>query len=96
MDLSIYKKEAEKNRLLLEKKAKKALQAKQKQELKEKELEQQKIERAALEIFNTIPSRCAEAAKHGQEVIDSYLEMYREQGKSLPQPKSSLQLLQAA
>lgn len=37
-----------------------------------------------------------EAAKHGQEVIDSYLEMYREQGKSLPQPKNSMQLLQTA
>ena len=36
------------------------------------------------------------AAKHGQEVIDSYLEMYQEQGRALPQPKSSLQFLQAA
>jgi predicted RNase H-like HicB family nuclease len=36
------------------------------------------------------------AAKQGQEVIDSYLEIYLEQGKALPQPKSSLQLLQTA
>ncbi len=46
--------------------------------------------------FHTHGDTYEEAAKHGQEVIDSYLEMYREQGKSLPQPKSSLQLLQAA
>ena len=36
------------------------------------------------------------AAKYGQEVIDSYLEMYAERGKALPQPKNSLQFLQAA
>jgi len=35
------------------------------------------------------------AAKHGQEVIDSYLEMYKEQGKAIPKPKSLLQFLQA-
>lgn len=37
-----------------------------------------------------------ETAKHGQEVIDSYLEIYREQGKFLPQPKNSMQPLQTA
>lgn len=46
--------------------------------------------------FHTHGDTYEEAAKHGQEVIDSYLEIYREQKKSLPQPKSSLQLLQAA
>jgi predicted RNase H-like HicB family nuclease len=46
--------------------------------------------------FHTHGDTYEEAAKHGQEVIDSYLEIYREQEKSLPQPKSSLQLLQAA
>lgn len=45
--------------------------------------------------FHTHGDTYEEAAKHGQEVIDSYLEMYREQGKSLPRAKSSLQLLQA-
>jgi predicted RNase H-like HicB family nuclease len=46
--------------------------------------------------FHTHGDTYEEAAKHGQEVIDSYLEIYREQEKSLPQPKSSLQLLQIA
>jgi predicted RNase H-like HicB family nuclease len=46
--------------------------------------------------FHTHGNTYEEAAKHGQEVIDSYLEIYREQEKSLPQPKTSLQLLQAA
>ena len=46
--------------------------------------------------FHTHGNTYEEAAKHGQEVVDSYLEIYREQQKSLPQPKSSLQLLQAA
>ena len=46
--------------------------------------------------FHTHGDTYEEAAKHGQEVIDSYLEIYREQGKSLPQPKNSLQLLQVA
>jgi predicted RNase H-like HicB family nuclease len=46
--------------------------------------------------FHTHGDTYEEAAKHGQEVIDSYLEIYREQEKSLPQPKTSLQLLQAA
>ena len=46
--------------------------------------------------FHTHGNTYEEAAKHGQEVIDSYLEIYREQGKTLPQPKSSLQLLLAA
>jgi predicted RNase H-like HicB family nuclease len=32
------------------------------------------------------------AAKHGQEVIDSYLEIYKERGQSLPHPKNSFQL----
>jgi predicted RNase H-like HicB family nuclease len=36
------------------------------------------------------------AAKHGQEVIDSYLEVYEERGQSLPHPRSSLQFLQPA
>ena len=46
--------------------------------------------------FHTHGDTYEEAAKNGQEVIDSYLEIYREQEKSLPQPKTSLQLLQAA
>jgi predicted RNase H-like HicB family nuclease len=46
--------------------------------------------------FHTHGDTYEEAAKHGQEVIDSYLEIYREQGKLLPQPKNSMQLLQAA
>ena len=46
--------------------------------------------------FHTHGDTFEEAAKHGQEVIDSYLEIYHEEGKSLPQPKNSLQLLQAA
>jgi predicted RNase H-like HicB family nuclease len=45
--------------------------------------------------FHTHGDTYEAAAKHGQEVIDSYLEMYLEQGKSLPHPKNSLQLLQA-
>jgi predicted RNase H-like HicB family nuclease len=45
--------------------------------------------------FHTHGDTYEVAVKHGQEVIDGYLEMYREQGKSLPQPKNSLQLLQA-
>jgi predicted RNase H-like HicB family nuclease len=46
--------------------------------------------------FHTHGDTYEEAAKHGQEVIDSYLEIYREQRKPLPQPKNSMQLLQAA
>ncbi|GBO55126.1 hypothetical protein APA_3176 [Pseudanabaena sp. lw0831] len=46
--------------------------------------------------FHTHGDTYEEAAKHGQEVIDSYLELYREQGKSFPQAKNSLQILQAA
>ncbi|MBD2186937.1 type II toxin-antitoxin system HicB family antitoxin [Pseudanabaena mucicola] len=46
--------------------------------------------------FHTHSNTYEEAAKHGQEVIDSYLEIYREDGKSLPQPKNSSQLLRAA
>ncbi|MEI6328161.1 MAG: type II toxin-antitoxin system HicB family antitoxin [Pseudanabaena sp. ELA645] len=46
--------------------------------------------------FHTHGDTYEEAAKHGQEVIDSYLEIYREQRKPLPQPKNSMQLLQVA
>jgi predicted RNase H-like HicB family nuclease len=46
--------------------------------------------------FHTHGDTYQEAAKHGQEVIDSYFEIYREQGKPLPQPKNSLQFLQVA
>ena len=46
--------------------------------------------------FHTHGNTYEEAAKHGQEVIDSYLEIYREQRKPLPHPKNSLKLLQAA
>jgi predicted RNase H-like HicB family nuclease len=37
-----------------------------------------------------------EAAKHGQEVIETYIEIYQEEGKPLPQPKNSVTLIQAA
>lgn len=46
--------------------------------------------------FHTHGETYLEAAQHGQEVIDSYLEMYREQGKALPQPKPSAHFLQVA
>ena len=37
--------------------------------------------------FHTHGDTYEEAAKHGQEVIESLIEWYREEGKSLPQPK---------
>lgn len=46
--------------------------------------------------FHTHGETYQEAAQHGQEVIDSYLEIYQEQGKTLPQPKDSAQFLQVA
>lgn len=35
-----------------------------------------------------------EAAKNGQDVIETYIEIYQEEGKPLPQPKNSV-LVQA-
>jgi predicted RNase H-like HicB family nuclease len=46
--------------------------------------------------FHTHGDTYAEAAKHGQEVIETYIEIYQEEGKPLPQPKNSVQLIQAA
>lgn len=46
--------------------------------------------------FHTHGDTYEEAAKHGQEVIETYIEIYREKGKLLPRPKNSMQLLQVA
>lgn len=45
--------------------------------------------------FHTHGDTYEEAAKRGQEVIDTYLELYKERGKALPLPKNPL-LLQVA
>ena len=45
--------------------------------------------------FHTHGDTYEEAAKRGQEVIDTYLELYKEGGKALPFPKNPL-LLQVA
>ncbi len=45
--------------------------------------------------FHTHGDTYEEAAKRGQEVIDTYLELYKEGGKALPSPKNPL-LLQVA
>ena len=45
--------------------------------------------------FHTHGDSYEEAAKRGQEVIDTYLELYKEGGKALPLPKNPL-LLQVA
>lgn len=37
--------------------------------------------------FHTHGATYAEAAQHGQEVIESYLQFYRENNQPLPQPK---------
>ncbi len=46
--------------------------------------------------YHTFGNTYEDAAKRGQEVIDSYVEIYLEKGKSCPQPKNSFQLLQIA
>jgi hypothetical protein len=66
IDLSIYRKEAIKNNLLLEEKARKEAAISKQKEIDEKLLEQQKIENDALEIFNNIPKYCKNAAKSGR------------------------------
>jgi predicted RNase H-like HicB family nuclease len=45
--------------------------------------------------FHTHGDSYEEAAKHGQEVIETYIEIYQEEGKPLPQPKNSVTLIQA-
>lgn len=46
--------------------------------------------------FHTHGDTYEEAARHGQEVIETYIEIYQEEGKPLPQPKNSVLLIQAA
>ncbi len=46
--------------------------------------------------FHTHGATYEEAARRGQEVIDSYLELYQLEHKLLPTPKPSSQLLQVA
>jgi predicted RNase H-like HicB family nuclease len=46
--------------------------------------------------FHTHGDTYEEAAKHGREVIESYIEIYQEDGKELPQPKNILDDLTAA
>jgi predicted RNase H-like HicB family nuclease len=46
--------------------------------------------------FHTHGDTYEEAAKHGQEVIETYIEIYQKEGKPLPQPKNSSSLTQAA
>jgi len=46
--------------------------------------------------FHTHGDTYEEAAKHGREVIESYIEIYQEDGKELPQPKNILYDLTAA
>jgi predicted RNase H-like HicB family nuclease len=46
--------------------------------------------------FHTHGETYAEAAQHGQEVIESYLQLYRENNQPLPQPKNPFLDLQAA
>jgi predicted RNase H-like HicB family nuclease len=40
--------------------------------------------------FHTHGDTYEEAAKHGQEVIETYIEMYQAEGKPLPQPQNSV------
>ncbi|NJM27835.1 MAG: type II toxin-antitoxin system HicB family antitoxin [Pseudanabaena sp. RU_4_16] len=46
--------------------------------------------------FHTHGDTYEEAVKHGQEVIETYIEIYQKEGKPLPQPKNSSSLTQAA
>ena len=46
--------------------------------------------------FHTHGDTYEEAARRGQEVIDSYLELYQIENKPLPTPKTSSQILQVA
>ncbi|WP_199321445.1 type II toxin-antitoxin system HicB family antitoxin [Microcoleus sp. FACHB-831] len=38
--------------------------------------------------FHTHGDTYEEAAKHGQEVIETLIEMYQEEGRPLPEPKT--------
>ena len=42
--------------------------------------------------FHTHGDTYEEAAKHGQEVIESYIEWYQEEGKPLPIPQSIVEV----
>ncbi len=46
--------------------------------------------------FHTHGDTYEEAAKHGQEVIESLIEWYQQQGKTLPQPINFFNKLQIA
>lgn len=46
--------------------------------------------------FHTHGDTYEEAAKHGQEVIESLIKIYQEEGKILPQPKNLLLDFQVA
>lgn len=46
--------------------------------------------------FHTHGDSYEEAARHGQEVLETLIEMYREEGKPLPEPKTLGQSLEVA
>ncbi len=50
----------------------------------------------AFQMFHTHGETYEEAAKHGQEVLETLTEMYQEEGKPLPEPKTLEQPFQVA
>ena len=50
----------------------------------------------AFQQFHTYGYTYEEAAKHGQEVLETVIEMYQEEGRPLPEPKILGQSFQAA
>lgn len=66
MDLSRFRKVAEKNRIALDKKAEEEKKFQKEKEAEEKRLKFKEIEDKALEIFNKIPLLCERAAERGE------------------------------
>lgn len=50
----------------------------------------------AFQQFHTHGDTYEEAAKHGQEVLETLIEMYMEEGRPLPKPKTLGQSFQVA
>jgi len=50
----------------------------------------------AFQQFHTHGDTYEEAVKHGQEVLETLIEMYQEEGRFLPEPKTIVQPFQVA